>query len=222
MATPHNLTAFLIRGSIQMDDRTNTFAGWTLFALIIALGGTILSGKYFAHHHVEKGGYEVADAAPAGGEAAAAVPINFAEGDPVKGAQVYAKCQSCHTIEAGGANGIGPNLHGVMGKKHGAVAGFAYSDGMVALPGVWDWDAMDKWLAAPKKYLPGTKMSFAGISDPKARADVIRYLNDQGSNLPVPPPPAAGAPAEATEAGAAPADANAAAPAAEAAAPAAK
>lgn len=197
-----------------MDDRFNTLAGWTLFAGIVALGSTIASGMYFAHHPVEKGGYEVADASPEGG-AEAAKPTDFSAGDPAKGATLFAKCQSCHTITPGGANGIGPNLNGVMGKKHGHIAGFAYSPGMAEMPGVWDWDAMDKWLANPKKYLPGTKMSFAGMSNPEDRASLIRYINDQGSNLPVPPPPAAdaaAAPAEGAGNAAAAADPAATAP----------
>jgi cytochrome c len=204
-----------------MGDQTNTIAGWSLFALIVALGGGIVSGKYFHHGEVEKGGWEVADAAPAGGDVAVAKPTNFAAGDPAKGAAVFAKCQSCHSITPGGANGIGPNLHAVMGKKHGHSAGFAYSADLLAKPGVWDWNNMDAWLAAPKKYAAGTKMSFAGLSKPEDRADLIRYLNDQGSNLPVPPPPAeeaAAAPADpAAAAGGAPApaEANAAAPAAK-------
>lgn len=192
-----------------MDDRFNTAAGWALFAGIVALGGTIMTGMYFDHEKVEKGGYEVADAAPDGGAGggAAAKPIDFSKGDPARGAETFKKCMSCHTITQGGANGQGPNLYGVMGKKHGHMAGFAYSPGMLAKPGVWDWEAMDAWLTSPKKYVDGTKMTFAGLSNPEDRADVIRYINDQGSNLPVPPPPAEAAPAAAAAgaAGAAPA-----------------
>lgn len=197
-----------------MEDRFNTAAGWALFAGIVALGGTILSGEYFHHEAVEKGGYAVADAAPeAGAGGAAAKPTDFSAGDPAKGAEIFKKCTSCHTIASGGANGIGPNLFGVMGKKHGHLAGFAYSPGMLAKAGTWDWAAMDEWLKAPKKYVEGTKMSFAGLSNPEDRASLIRYINDQGSSLPVPPPPAAEAAAAPAE-GAAPAD-NAAAPEAE-------
>ncbi len=195
-----------------MDDRFNTAAGWVLFGGIVALGGTILSGEYFKHEEFEKGGYQVADATPEGGAGGGEVakPVDFSAGDPAKGAEIFKKCTSCHTIASGGANGIGPNLYGVMGKKHGHIAGFGYSAGMLAMPGVWDWDAMDAWLKSPKKYLTGTKMSFAGLSNPEDRASLIRYLNDQGSNLPVPPPPAADV---AETAPAADAEANAAAPA---------
>ena len=124
------------------------------------------------------------------------------------------------TINSGGANGIGPNLFGVLGKKHGHMAGFAYSPGMLAKAGNWDFEGMNEWLKSPKKYVDGTKMSFAGLSKPEDRANIIAYLNAQGSNLPLPAAPAPGAEAEATaEAGAAnaaaPAEANAAAPAAK-------
>lgn len=202
-----------------MDDRFNTAAGWALFAGIVALGGTILSGEYFHHEKVEKGGYEIADAAPEGGASGGAVakPVDFSAGDPTQGAEIFKKCTSCHTITSGGANGIGPNLFGVMGKKQGGVAGFAYSPGLLEKAGVWDWASMDEWLKAPKKYVAGTKMSFAGLSSPEDRASLIRYINDQGSSLPVPAAPAAeAAPAPAEgEAAASDTAANAAAPEAE-------
>lgn len=194
-----------------MNDNGNAIAGWTLFAGIIALGSTILTGEYFHAEAPEKGGYAVADAAPAegGGGAEAAKPTNFAAGDVAKGAETFKKCASCHSITPGGANGIGPNLHGVMGQKHGHIAGFAYSAGLLAKPGNWDFEGMDAWLKSPKKYVEGTKMSFAGLSKPEDRADVIAYINAQGSNLPVPAAPAEAAPA-AAEAGAVPASAPAA------------
>lgn len=190
-----------------MDDSFNTSAGWVLFAGIVALGTTIASGEYFHPEAPEKGGYAVADAAPAAGGAVEAKPINFAAGDPAKGAELFSKCASCHSIAAGGANGQGPNLHGIMGQKHARTAGFAYSAGLTALPGVWDWEAMDKWLTSPKKYVEGTKMGFAGISNVEDRANLIRYINEQGSNLPVPAAPAEAAPADAAAAPAAPAPA---------------
>ena len=189
-----------------MSDNTNTFFGWTLFGGIVALGSMILTGEYFHGEAPEKGGYEVADAAPAeGGGAEAAVPTNFAAGDVAKGAETFKKCASCHSITSGGANGIGPNLYGVMGQKHGHIAGFAYSAGMLAKPGNWDFEGMDASLKSPKKYVEGTKMSFAGLSKPEDRADVIVYLNAQGSNLAVPASPAAAPAASETPAAEAPA-----------------
>ena len=203
-----------------MDDRSNTIAGWVLAGGIVALGLSIVSGMYFHAEAPEKEGFAVA--AEAGGEAggAAAVPIAtlLATADIAKGEAAFKKCAACHTIAPGGANGIGPNLWASMGKPHGHVAGFSYSDALKSVPGNWDFEGMDKWLANPKKYAPGTKMTFAGLGNPEERANLIAYLNAQGSNLPLPTPPAADAAAPAADAATGEA---AAAPAADAAAPAA-
>ena len=203
-----------------MDDRSNTIAGWVLAGGIVALGLSIVSGMYFHAEAPEKEGFAVA--AEAGGEAggAAAVPIAtlLATADIAKGEAAFKKCAACHTIAQGGPNGIGPNLWASMGKPHGHVAGFSYSDALKSIPGNWDFEGMDKWLANPKKYAPGTKMTFAGLGNPEERANLIAYLNAQGSNLPLPPPPAADAAAPAADAATGEA---AAAPAADAAAPAA-
>lgn len=120
-----------------------------------------------------------AGAAPAGATPAAAIV-----GDAASGEKVFAKCKACHSIDQGGANGIGPNLYGIAGD---AIAegrgGFAFSDGLKAHKGVWDAATLDQWLTAPAKFATGTKMTFAGLSDAKQRADVIAYLNAQGGKL---------------------------------------
>src|SRR5690606_29437078 len=105
------------------------------------------------------------------------------------------KCIACHTINQGGANGIGPNLWAILGDPlaHGR-GGFAFSDALKKVGGNWTFEQMDKWLASPRAFANGTKMSFAGLSRPEERANVIAYMNAQGSNLPL---PAADAPAEA-------------------------
>ena len=194
-----------------MSDQFNTIAGWTLGAGIAALGLTILTGEYFHAEHVEKGGFpvEAADEG-AGAGAVAEVPIAalMQTADAAKGAEVFKKCASCHTIASGGPNGIGPNLFGVLGKKHGHIAGFAYSPGMIAKAGNWDIEGMNMWLKSPKKYVEGTKMSFAGLSKGEDRANIIAYINAQGSNLPMPAAPAAEPVAEAAVPGEAPAAAK--------------
>ena len=84
-----------------------------------------------------------------------------------------------------------------MGGPIAAKAGFAYSDALKGVGGSWDWDKMSGWLANPKKFAPGNKMTFAGLSNPEERANVIAFLNTRsGSPLPVPAAPAAAAPAE--------------------------
>ena len=210
-----------------MDNRNNTIAGWVLFAGISALGLSIGTGMLFASHNPEKPGYPIEDAEGGGGAAESAVPLAnlLAAADPAKGEAVFAKCAACHTINSGGANGIGPNLWGALGKPHGHVPGFAYSDALKSVPGNWDFEGMDKWVTSPRKYAPGTKMSFAGLSNPEDRANLIVYMNSMGSNLPLPAPEAApaedaAAEGEAPAEGAAPAAGDAAAAPADAAAPA--
>ena len=188
-----------------MDDRSNTIAGWVLAGGIVSLGLSIVSGMYFHAEVPEKEGFAVVveDAAAAGGVAAVPIATLLATADIAKGEAAFKKCAACHTIAQGGANGIGPNLWAAMGKPHGHVAGFAYSDALKSIPGNWDWEGMDKWLANPKKYAPGTKMTFAGLGNPEERANLILYLNAQGSNLPLPAPPAADPAAAAAPAAAA-------------------
>lgn len=176
-----------------MDDRNNTIAGWVLGAGIVALGAGIISGEYFHAERPEKMGYPIEGVEEtAGGGAAAEVPIEtlLASADPAAGEKAFAKCAACHSINKGGANGVGPNLWGTVGKPHGHVAGFAYSSALKGKPGVWDWANLNAWLKSPRKYAEGTKMTFAGISDGKDRANVIAYLNAQ-SDSPLPMPAAA-------------------------------
>ena len=178
-----------------MDDRTNTIAGWVLAACGAALGLSIVGGMVFHSGEVEKSGYPIEAAEEAGGGGAAEVPIAtlLASADAAKGADVFKKCAACHTINQGGAAGIGPNLYATMGKPVAGHAGFAYSDALKSVGGNWDFEKMSAWLTSPRKFAPGTKMTFAGLSNPQERANLILYLNQQGSNLPLPAAPAADA-----------------------------
>ena len=93
---------------------------------------------------------------------------------------------------AGGANGVGPNLNGVVGRAVAGHAGFAYSDAMkghTAVDATWSLDALDHFITAPARYIPGTKMSFAGLRDTQTRVNLIAYLRSQGSaGFPIPAP----------------------------------
>jgi cytochrome c len=216
-----------------MNDRGNTIAGWVLAALITALGSSILFGTFVFHGETPetgKQGYAIQGVEDTGGGGAAAVtplPVLLAAADIAKGEAVFKKCTACHVIAPGGAAGVGPALHGVLGKPIGGGA-FAYSAALKGKGGNWTFEAMNDWLANPKKFAAGTKMSFAGLGSPEERANVIAYINAQGSNLPLPAvtaeaaAPAAGEPAKDgakpdDKAGAKPADATAATPTAAAA-----
>ncbi|MFT6557396.1 c-type cytochrome [Sneathiella sp.] len=100
----------------------------------------------------------------------------MAAGDAKKGEKVFKKCKACHTVDEGGKNKIGPNLFGVVGKKAGTHDGFKYSKAMKEADITWDAATLDAFLEKPKKYLKGTKMSFAGLKKESQRQNVIAYL----------------------------------------------
>lgn len=204
-----------------MGDRFNTVAGWALFAGIIALGGAIVSSKYFDDERPEKMGYAIegVEAEGEGGDSGPGLNTLLASADVAAGEKVFAKCAACHTVNQGGANGIGPNLYGTVGEPIGqGKAGFAFSDALKSKGGQWSFDNLDAWLKSPREFAPGTKMTFAGLGNPVDRANLIAWLNTQGSNLPLPAADAAPAAAEGANAAEAGNAANAAeAPAANAA-----
>ena len=186
-----------------MKDRQNTINGWILFAGIVALGGSIVSGEVFHAERPEHMGYPIEGVVEEGeGTAEAEKPIAFylASADAAKGADVFKKCAACHNADPGGANALGPALYGTMGAPIAGHAGFAYSDALKKVGGSWDWDKMSAWLANPKKFAPGTKMTFAGLSKPEDRANLMLFLNSRGGKLTVPPPPAEDAAVAAAEA----------------------
>ena len=193
-----------------------------------------VSGMVYHTKQPEKMGYFVdAPEESAGGEAAP-LPIDWGTvlpaADLAAGEAAFARCQACHTANTGGADGIGPNLFGVIGGPAMHRAGFAYSDAMAkhkAEAPTWGYDEIDHFLTAPGRYIPGTKMSFAGIRDEKTRINLIAWLRSNGSGgfaIPAPDPARQpGAAAAPAAEGAAPAEgaaATEAAPAAEGAAPA--
>jgi cytochrome c len=117
----------------------------------------------------------------------------LASAKPQLGAEVFKKCTACHNADKGGANGTGPNLWGVVGSGIGKrPTGFAYSSAISGKGGTWTWDNLFTWLKSPRDFASGTKMTFAGLSRPEDRANVIAWLNGQSdSPLPLPAAPAA-------------------------------
>jgi cytochrome c len=188
-----------------VDDRANTVAGWALAGMIAALGLSIVSGEYFHGERPEKMGYVVEgveeEGAGEGGAPAAPIETYLANADPAKGEQVFKKCAACHNADKGGANALGPNLWGVLGEEVGKGHGFPFSDALAAKGGTWNWSNLNEWLTSPKKFAPGTKMTFAGLSKPEDRANVMAFLNSHSdAPQPVPAAPAAAAQTETKDA----------------------
>ena len=189
-----------------MTDRFNTIAGWVLFAGIVALGASIVSGEAFHQERPETMGYPIegVEVEGEGGEADKPIAFYLQTADAAKGENVFKKCAACHNAEPGGANALGPGLYGVMGNPVAAHPGFAFSEPLKSKGGTWDWETMSTWLANPKKFAPGTKMTFAGLGNPQDRADVMAFLNARDSApLPIPaaPPEAAATDASAAKPG---------------------
>jgi cytochrome c len=182
------------------DLKWNKIMGAGLATVFVIL--MVKEGTAFIYHNEapEKMGYFVnAPEEAAGGAAEEAVlPPDWGTilptADLAAGEAAFARCKSCHTIDAGGANGIGPNLFGIAGRPTASHAGFAYSDAMTAHAGTnptWTLDEMDLFITAPGRHVPGTKMSFAGIRDTQTRVNLIAWLRSQGSGgmaIPAPDP----------------------------------
>ena len=115
-------------------------------------------------------------AAEAAGDGGGGLSALLASADTAAGEKVFKKCKSCHTVEQGGKNKVGPNLWNVVGGPKAHAEGFAYSDAVSGLGGEWTYEDLDAYLTKPKDFAPGTKMSFAGLKKPGDRASVIVYL----------------------------------------------
>lgn len=113
---------------------------------------------------------------PAKAALLASLPAPYNTGDLANGQQQFQLCRSCHTITEGGANMTGPNLYGLFGRTAGTVEKFRYSEPVKAAGFAWDAEKLNQWLADPRGFLPGNRMSFMGVKDAKDRTDLIAYL----------------------------------------------
>jgi cytochrome c len=113
------------------------------------------------------------------------LPADYQAADLANGQAKFAICKTCHNVTQGGGSMTGPDLYGVFGRKAGTSPGYAYSDGLKALGITWDAASIDKWITSPRAMVPGTKMTYIGMSNAKDRTDLVAYLKTVTS-----PPPA--------------------------------
>ena len=176
------------------DLKWNKIFGAVLATGLVVLGVREVSSRMFAHEESEKMGYQIEVAEEeTEGPAAPQLPPDWgtvlASADMGKGEALFARCASCHKLDA---NGTGPGLMGIVGRGVAAHPGFAFSEALIAhrsASPTWTYDALDEFLAAPAKEVPGTKMSFAGLKKQEDRINLIAWLRSQGSSgYPIPAP----------------------------------
>jgi cytochrome c len=193
---------------------------------VLATGLGMMAVKEAAHivyhpYFPEKPAYDIPieveeAAAPAEAvEKAVDFGLLLASADAARGEAVSKRCASCHHFEKGGPNAQGPDLWDIIGRAPGAAAGFAYSEAMTAYGAAnpqWTYEGLYNFLKAPKAYMPGTAMSFAGLAKQEDRIALIAYLrtmSDAPAPLPAPLPPEAPAdPSAAPADGATPVEAE--------------
>jgi len=177
----------------------NKIIGAVLGTLLFVMGVGFVAEAIYAPREDVGPGYALPEpepvvAAEAGAPAVAAVPLAtlLASADATRGQAAVRKCQSCHNFGEGEPSKQGPHLYGVVGRPEGAIEDFAYSDGLKAHNAegdIWTYENLNTFITAPKAYVPGTKMGFAGVKSPEERADILAYLQTL-SATPVPFPTA--------------------------------
>jgi cytochrome c len=175
----------------------NKILGAVLATCLFVLALNIAANALFTAPKPEKPGYAIAAAEPTaadkgGAPAAAAAPSEpietlLASASTERGEASAKKCAACHTFDKGGPNRVGPNLWGIVSRPRASAPGFNYSAAMKAKGGEWTFDELNKFLAGPGAYIPGTSMTFVGLPRASERADVIDYLRTRSdSPLPLP------------------------------------
>ena len=159
-----------------------------VFAIILVIGINKITDVIFYVEKPEKSAYQVSgitttastmtsetsSESSQGGD----IMALFASVNAADGAKIFKKCLSCHSIEKGKPNKIGPNIFGVLNRKAGSVSGYKYSKAMLAYGKIWSFEEMNGFLTKPKDWIKGTKMSFIGLRSAKDRAAVILYMNE--------------------------------------------
>jgi cytochrome c len=170
-----------------------------IFAAILTAGVTFgaagLIGRLIVHPTpLKESAIQIGEPAPVQAIAAIAAPALEPISPLLAAANVQAgqqlaqrQCASCHSFNEGGRAGVGPNLYAIVGAKHAHAAGFNYSAAIRAMADKpWTYEDMNAWIANPRGYAPGNKMTYAGMASVQNRADLIAYLRSISPNAPAP------------------------------------
>ncbi len=173
------------------DLNKNKIFAAILIALLLGLISSLIAGHMIQPKYLKKNVYVVNIAetpskdVPSEPEVKQDIMTLLDTADPEKGKAIVKKCVQCHSLEKGGPNRIGPNLWGVVGRTGGEHPGFNFSKAAEKMEEVWSFKHLYDYLENPRKFMPGTKMSFIGLKKPKDRANLIAYLRTLSDN-PIP------------------------------------
>ena len=171
----------------------NKIAGAVLATALFIMGMQTLAGIVFTVNTPDKLAFSIEVEEDTGAETDTAgdeeqtisMAALLSEADVEKGAKAMKKCAQCHTWDKGGAQKIGPNLYGILGRQVATVEGFQYSKALLARApeiGTWTYEAMNEFIKSPKGFVKGTKMVFPGIKKDNQRANLVLYLRDQSDS----------------------------------------
>jgi cytochrome c len=187
--------------SFEWNKIIGAVLGTAIFIFVVRL----VAEKIYEPEKPAKPGYVVEGVVETGAGGGAAAPVEesmpdwgtvLPTADVAGGKTISTKCEQCHDLSKGGSVKIGPPLYGVVERPRASIAGFAYSSSLKGKPGNWTYDELFKFTKAPGVYIPGTKMSFAGLRSEKDRINLIAYLRsnaDSPAAIPTPAPKAAAA-----------------------------
>lgn len=183
-------TGVSLMGKASHDElKLNKVLAGVLVGGLVMMAGIKLAEVLVPHSELAENAYVIE--VPEDGTRTDSAPIEtppepilalLADADIAAGEKLSKKCTACHVFESGGANKVGPALWNVVNGARGEVEGFSYSAAIEELGGEWDYQSLNRFLAKPKAYLPGTKMNFVGLKKTKDRANMIAWLREKADS----------------------------------------